>query len=349
MTSPEMSPSPLSMVEGCGTNSSDNIADVLPVLVDKYLEWKDIFGRRDSPAWAFFETEDHSLTRNTLKKAREYKLKCMVCSGNGNNNRTKGIIKFVVANGSKSLITHAKKHESLFIRVAEALKEKRALTEEVEGGARKKTTVMDALMRASKDKYDKDNPKQIKFERNICYLVCKDLAPFRVVCHEGLQRVVYDLDPRITFPSAWQLTNKILPQMVKGVVDGVVKPLLDSADFVSFSFDLWMSAGNQDIVSLVAHVLSDDWQLKTVFLALSDVKETKGAVLSKSVYAKLTEYKLTKKAVSCVVDGGANVKKSVTDLSAFVRCDMLDTKPFTGKCWAHILNNVLKKMMLENK
>jgi hypothetical protein len=324
--------------------------DLLPLLVENYLKWKEAFKRRDTPAWGFFKTVDEALTPKSLKSSKQYKLKCIVCTTRETTIRGKGTIKFVAESGSKSLITHAKKHEALYLRLISALTAKRALLDGGEESPEKKwLSVLDQMKEGSKAKYDKFDPKQMRFERDICYLVCKDLAPFRVIDHEGFVKLVYHLDPKITVPSTWYLTNTLIPQLRKDTVDGYVKPLLASADYVSFSFDLWMSKGNEDIYSLVAHILSENWELKTVFLALADVKASTGAVLSASVFETMTAYKLTDKAVSCVVDGGANVRKACQELRSKMFCGALKIKPFLGKCWAHILNTVLKKMLTENK
>jgi hypothetical protein len=182
-------------------------------------------------------------------------------------------------------------------------------------------SVLDQIKEGSKSKYDKFDPKQMRLERDICYLVCKDLAPFRVIDHEGFVTIVHHLDPKTTLPSTWYL----IPQLRKETVDGYVKPLLAAADYVSFSFGLWMSKGNEDIYSLVAHILSEK-ELKTVFLSLADVKASAGAVLSASVFETMTTYKLTDKVVSCVVDGGGNVKKACQELRSKMFCGALNTR-----------------------
>jgi hypothetical protein len=290
-------------------------------------------------------------TDEQFKACEEYKLICSICKSEDNIRKGKGVISFVKSSGSKSLITHAKKHEALFIQVSEAIEEKRkkVLDADITNPQKKRQTVLDMLKKGSQEKYDKDDPKQVGFEKDIGYLVCKDLAPFRTVSHFGFQKLVYRLDPKITVHSTWYVANVILPSMRNHVVENTVKPLLESAQFCSLSFDLWMSVGNQDIYSLVAHVMSDEWELRTVFLALADIKDTTGVTVSESILEKLKQYDVKSKTICCVVDGGANLAKSVRLIAANVTCDVFQRQPIRGKCWAHILNNVLKKMMLEEK
>lgn len=90
--------------------------------------------------------------------------------------------------------------------------------------------------------------------------------------------------------------------------------------------------------------------MKSVYIGLLETNTTKGKDLAVAVNKVIEEHDLKTKVFEIVTDEGKNVLNASEILKKNTRCDyFLKCEPFHGKCWAHLLNNVLKQMLFPGK
>jgi hypothetical protein len=176
-------------------------------------------------------------------------------------------------------------------------------------------------------------------------IIVLDYTKISVVTDKTYHEEIKLLDPRITIPSRYRLTEVLLPQLRDEVVEQYVTPVLLKAKYVSVSFDLWMNCQHNDIFSLVVHALDSDHTLKSIFLGVACLNRTTAAVMTDAVYAMLEGRGLQKKISAFVTDAGANVLSASRMLGEKTECGNLKMAPMQGRCWAHAINLVLKKMV----
>jgi hypothetical protein len=106
-------------------------------------------------------------------------------------------------------------------------------------------------------------------------------------------------------PSCRTLIEDILLFMMKRTLQKFVFPFNNVVVFLIAIFDLWMSKGAFDILSLVINFFTLDWEPKHVTIGLFEPKGTSRVSLVGQLQA-LFEYKFINKIICHVKDEGIN-------------------------------------------
>lgn len=111
-----------------------------------------------------------------------------------------------------------------------------------------------------KAKLRNDDPKAKEITRKIGEIICLDNQPFSVVEHKGFNRLINHLEPRYEIPKRKYFTTVEAPKLYDQT-KLVVYNLVNSAEHVSITTDLWTSTANDDYMSVTAHFfLESDWK-----------------------------------------------------------------------------------------
>jgi hypothetical protein len=349
-------------------DSSESSVATSKNIIKNFIAWKDAT-KRTAPVWGFFRLQDKTLdmAAKDFKDLKKYDLICIICES---RNKALGVLKWKRENGTKTLTQHvAKQHPFLFDTVCgdlsaeeESLPEKRLKIHD--NGARVLQSMYDKHAAKAKP-YALDDPKQMEYEKNLALKIACDYNPLSSVQQRFYKEEIKLLDPRLTIPSKHRITEVILPNLHNEVLKEHVLPVLEGAKYVSVSFDLWNNQSNNDVFSLVVHcidaksdfrshfltvlvfnfLMKSNSVFRSHFLALSGVSSTTGEVLAQVVLAKLVEFGLANSVSAYVTDKGANVVKAAKLLQEKTQCGSTGLTPTIAKCWAHILNLVLSKML----
>jgi hypothetical protein len=213
--------------------------------------------QKKGPTWAFFSVtgDSESLADSDIPQVQSMDLACVLCS--------RGRIKWKKSNGSSTLRMHVKnKHGSELDEFLKHLDEGRSLKKRKQHptAASKKATKLRTIkeaLRMGNRTYSVEHVENQKFETNTVLYICKGLAPLSTVECPWFARLVLSLDPKLRIPSRSRLCRTLLPKIAHETRETYVTSTLINAPAISLTFDLWMSCGNMDIFSVLAHTLDE--------------------------------------------------------------------------------------------
>ena len=166
--------------------------------------------------------------------------------------------------------------------------------------------------------YEKDHPRQKKFDKVVTFYLAVDNHSFRSVDGRGFKALVNNLDPRITIKSRHSYSRdrlESLYQEVKVQVDEELNKSIKMLTGIAFTSDMWTSRNNQAYMSITAHFINQDWKLKSFLVGMKpfDGSHT-GAALAVEMDASVDKLELQENVMTqrwCVTDRGANVLMAV--------------------------------------
>jgi hypothetical protein len=327
--------------------------DFLDGLKTRYHNWLVYYPRRVNCEWGFYRLMDERLTVEAASKLEEYRLQCVVCETKTNSDKkVKGSINWSKKNGTKGITSHVTVHHGeTYAQLKDLIRYKKNKKRRVDlGRALVQQRVEDTLKAFGQTKYEKTHPIQVEFELDVCLSIGRSLQPFNHTELDTYHRQWGRRDPKLTIPTSHTIKTILMPRLVNEIVTNYVTPLLSQSSAVSLSFDVWMTSQTEEIVSVVAHTLDEKWKLRSVYVGLLDIHSTKGKDLAVAVSRVIKEHNLATKIFGIVTDDGKNVLNATEILKRNATCDsFLGAQPYHGKCWAHLLNNVLKQMLFPAK
>lgn len=191
------------------------------------------------------------------------------------------------------------------------------------------------------------------FLKLLTLLIVLARLPFRIVLHPLFKALIWFLDPTIPFPTRADITQRYLPAFVDECTAHVTR-LLGTTDGVTVTFDLWMSKKTDDILSLDAHFISDDWQWRHQHLGLVAMNGvTSGVVIAAKLRELLDRFHLKGKLFAAVFDGGANLQTARAELSRLHHMDgvpaceaLQNANMYFTSCLAHLVNGACNSAVL---
>lgn len=188
-------------------------------------------------------------------------------------------------------------------------------------------------LRMGQKAYHVDNVVNKSFEDDVVLYICKSLSPLSTVQCPWFDRLMLGRDAKLQIPNRSRLCRTLLPKAVEFTRKTYVTATLDRSPIIALTFDLWMSYGNMDIFSVLAHTLDETFERKVLHLALLKIDNTSADKLSESLQTILDENNCADKVVASVFDGGLNLKKAHETLVQLTLCDFVGTTiPYGGSC-----------------
>ena len=190
------------------------------------------------------------------------------------------------------------------------------------------TNLRDHLSRIHPSKYSPDSlvekktPKIDSFvKRTICSeghakkitnlmveMVTVDLRPAATVEGTGFRRLINYLEPNYRVPSAVHITS-CLQEHYETAKTRLIQ-MLQEPNHIALTTDIWTSVATQSYITVTAHFISSNWDLKTCLLQTANFPENHTA---DNIYEKLKEilsnfHVSCDKVVSVVHDQGSNMQ-----------------------------------------
>ncbi|XP_029913137.1 zinc finger BED domain-containing protein 1-like [Myripristis murdjan] len=168
---------------------------------------------------------------------------------------------------------------------------------------------------------------------SIARFIVKDLRPYSVVENEGFRDMIKTLEPRYTIPSRQHFTDKCVPELYNKVKNEVKEQLFNT-ERVAITTDAWTSCATDSYVTITAHHISPDWELRSHVLQTRVFNESHtgkniGALLKEAC----TDWNIAHKEPALVTDNARNM------IAAGVEAEMT---PHLS-CFAHTLNLASQK------
>lgn len=123
---------------------------------------------------------------------------------------------------------------------------------------------------SEKRTWTRDDPKWKANARRLTEMVALDMEPLRVVEKEGFLRYSNGLEPRFEVPGRKWLTDNGMQTLYKDV-KGAITTLLEEADWMSFTTDIWTTdCTNKSFISLTAHWINASFERKMAVLHVTE-------------------------------------------------------------------------------
>lgn len=96
---------------------------------------------------------------------------------------------------------------------------------------------------------------------SIAHFIAKDLRPYSVVESGGFRDMIKTIEPTYKIPSRQHFAEKCVPEMYNKLKNEV-KQELSQAERVAITTDAWTSCATNSYLTITAHHISPDWELR---------------------------------------------------------------------------------------
>lgn len=187
--------------------------------------------------------------------------------------------------------------------------------------------------------------QQHEFDQSLIDMIVKDLLPFNTVNNIGFQSFVSTLRPGYVLPSRPKLQELLDERFLEK--QKMLVGLCQSADYISYTTDLWKSTAKQYYISVALHFIDKNWQLHAVLICTSHIQGShKKDVIGNLVAEKMKPFlALNAKVHTGVTDGGEIASVSHTSTVLSNKNKYMKTIE-SRLCICHQLNNTLKRFLV---
>ena len=150
-------------------------------------------------------------------------------------------------------------------------------------------------------------------ENAVIDFICKDLQPLSVVDSPAFVSLVGTLDPCFQPPSRSTVTRALIPKKYQAVKE-VVLSCLTKANYCSLTTDLWTGCHRKSYMTVTAHYITSDWEMKHHCLQTREIDENYNAEnLTKELSAPIEEWELNDKVkvYGCTTDNAGNITNAI--------------------------------------
>ncbi|XP_040183654.1 E3 SUMO-protein ligase ZBED1-like [Rana temporaria] len=162
-----------------------------------------------------------------------------------------------------------------------------------------------------------------------------DMRPYSIVQNEGFKHMLKVLEPRYNIPSRTHFSEKVVSELYEQEKKKVVDEL-SQASSVALTTDGWMSRGTESYVTITAHFITADWEMRSPVLQTRPLYESHtSAHLAQVLTEAVDEWKLKRPSTNIPVTTD-NAKNQV---NAVIEAGL---GPQIG-CFAHVVNLASQK------
>ncbi|XP_073491217.1 E3 SUMO-protein ligase ZBED1-like [Aquarana catesbeiana] len=168
-----------------------------------------------------------------------------------------------------------------------------------------------------------------------------DMRPYSVVQNEGFKHMLKVLEPRYNIPSRTHFSEKIVPDLYEQEKKKVVDEL-SRASSVALTTDGWTSRGAQSYVTITAHFITADWEMRSPVLQTRPLYESHTSThLAQILTQAVEEWKMKRPSTNIPVttDNAKNQINAVNEAGL---------GPHIG-CFAHVVNLASQKGISINR
>jgi hypothetical protein len=161
--------------------------------------------------------------------------------------------------------------------------------------------------------------------------IVKYYLPFQIVESPHFQNFAHKLNGAYKMPTRKSVSDVLPPQMYN-VTKEKLKPSVDCADAVTVTTDGWTSIKNESYLSITAHNINSEMELKSSLFKCFKYDEKHTAVNLVQELKRVTrEWGIENKVVAVVCDNAANIVAAVR---------LTEWKHIP--CFAHTLNLIVQ-------
>ncbi|KAJ3580776.1 hypothetical protein NHX12_027326 [Muraenolepis orangiensis] len=158
------------------------------------------------------------------------------------------------------------------------------------------------------------------------------MRPINISQGSGFKDFVYELEPRYTIPSRATITDRVV-KLYDTTKDNIIQTI--SGQKIALTTDGWTSLATEAYVTVTAHFINEEWELKDVLLKTIEAPKSHTAEnVAKYIGNILDEYKVDRESVlSITTDNAAN----------YVNAVERHLQAVNVPCMAHTINLAVRK------
>lgn len=181
-----------------------------------------------------------------------------------------------------------------------------------------------------------DSKRAKEIDRAIATFIAVDMRPFSVVDNAGFQEMLRTLEPRYKIPSRTYFTDTAVPALYNKT-KAQLETAVSAAPAVALTSDGWTSRATQSYLTVTAHYITVDWEMKSNVLQTRLLDSHTTDDLAKGLTEAVEDWKLVRPNVTIPVttDNARNIVNAVTAAGL---------GPQIG-CFAHTINLAAQKGM----
>ena len=158
-----------------------------------------------------------------------------------------------------------------------------------------------------------------------------DLQPLTIVENKGFRDLLTEIDPRYEMVSRKRLTQQLLPEKYYAEKANLMQEM-DGVEYITITTDCWTSRQTEGYMTVTAHFINTQWQLRSRVLSTALVEGSHIAQKLASAMQKVFQaWGINEKVETITTDNAANVKAAV---------ELLQVRQ--QPCFAHTLNLAVK-------
>ena len=173
--------------------------------------------------------------------------------------------------------------------------------------------------------------RALRIHKAIGKFIASDLRPLSIVDRPSFKAMLKELDPRYETPGRTYFSTRVIPSLYDETKEKV-RDYLSVAPLVSVTTDGWTSRATQSYVTITAHMIDDEWQLKNFVLQTRIMSESHtGANIASLLEDAMQDWKVNRdgSSIPIVTDNASNMVLAVKEAESL--------GPHIG-CFAHVLN-----------
>ena len=179
--------------------------------------------------------------------------------------------------------------------------------------------------------YRWNDPKRVRLNRRLVYMICKDLLPLYMVEKTGFRFFLAGVDKCYVLPSRKTLRENLIPEVYEEVKTALKKKFA-TLKKVAITTDMWSSPTNISFNTVTCHYY--DLEMKKLDTKILKCSVFPGRHTSENIAQDIEEcmkdYGIENKTSGATSDNEAAVKKALRNLPI----------PDPMNCYAHTLNLV---------
>ncbi|KAJ8879898.1 hypothetical protein PR048_020518 [Dryococelus australis] len=162
-------------------------------------------------------------------------------------------------------------------------------------------------------KYDKNDRRAKEINRAIGEMLCLNKLPYSFVETEGFRVLMSKTCPEYEIPCGKFFANTLIPDMYEEA-EAKVSEILNSAEEMCITLDLWTSVGNSDYISITAHFHDRNFEKHYVFLEMMPCDTHSSQLIFENLKAAFAKWNISTKVKAVVTNSTANMAEAVAKL-----------------------------------
>jgi len=186
--------------------------------------------------------------------------------------------------------------------------------------------------------------QQTLLDKALVEMIITDYLPFNIVNKHGFQSFLQAAIPSYSLPSRPKLQDLLDDHFNEKLV--TLKELCNTADYISYTADLWKSEAKQYFLSIALHFIDKSWKLHSVLISTTHVKGPHSKdLIGYLIKDKIIPFLGTHTKIHSGVTDGGEIASVVHTANSFPDTHKFLKKVESRLCICHQLNNIIKKFL----